>query len=78
MLKADLPLMRSLLKLLAKSVFFPSGLTAAGSATDAVIWNKIFRPVTAALIILNWEIKSIMKIVKSDLLVKRVSETTQN
>ena len=82
LLKTGLSLIRSLLKLLAKSVLFPSGLTAAGSATDAAIRNKIFRPGTAALITLNEEMKNIMKILKSleesGLLIKRVSETIQN
>ena len=35
--KADLPLMRSVLKSLAKSVLIPLGLTAAASETETAI-----------------------------------------
>ena len=77
-------------KPLAKSVSIPLGLTAAASATDAAIHNKMFRsgarPLNLAsrttLIISNEEMQDIMKIVKSlgksGLLIKGVSETIKN
>ena len=37
LLRTGLPLMKSVIKPLAKSVFLPLGLTAAGSAADAAI-----------------------------------------
>ena len=42
LLKTGLPLTGNVLKQLAKSVLIPLGLTAAASATDAAIHNKIF------------------------------------
>ena len=42
LLKTGLPLMKNVLKLLAKSVLIPLGLTATVSATDKVIQKKIF------------------------------------
>ena len=42
LLKIELPLMENLLKLLAKSVLIPLGLTSAASATDAAITKKMF------------------------------------
>ena len=41
LLKTDLPLMKNILKLLAKSVLIPSVLEAAASAADAAIQRKI-------------------------------------
>ena len=41
-LKADLPLMRNVLKSLAKSVLIPLGLTAAASETETAIQKKVF------------------------------------
>ena len=40
LLKTGLPLMKSVIKLLAKSVLIPLGLTAAASAADAGIQKK--------------------------------------
>ena len=40
LMTADLPLMKSLLNSLVKSVLLPFGLSAAMSATDAAIWKK--------------------------------------
>ena len=40
LLKTDFPLMKNVLKTLAKSVLIPLGLTAAASATDAAIQRK--------------------------------------
>ena len=42
LLKTDFPLMKNVLKTLAKSVLIPLGLTAAASATDAAIQKKLF------------------------------------
>ena len=70
----------NILKSLAKSVLLSLGLTAAASATDAAIHEKIFG--SGVTTIWNEEINDIMKIVKcleeSALLIKGVSETVQN
>ena len=70
---------------LGKSVLNPSGWTAAASAADAGILNKILGSShnnTTTLIISNDEMEDIIKIVKSleesGLLLKGVSETVQN
>ena len=83
LLKTGLPLIKNVIKPLAKSVLIPLGLTAAASAVDAGIHNKIiFGSGTTTLIISNDEMKDIIKIVKyledSGLLLKGVSETVQN
>ena len=69
LLKTSLPLMKNVLKPLAKSVLITLGLTASASATYAVIQKNIFG-------------SGIMKIIKSleesGLLIKGVSETIQN
>ena len=87
LLKTGLPLVKSVIKPLAKSV--PLGLTAAASAADEGIHKKIlgsgnatsFRNNTV-LIIWNGEMGDIIKIVKpledSGLLVEGVTETVQN
>ena len=85
--ETGLPLIKNLIKPLAKSVLIPLGLTAAASAADAGINKKILGsgrssgPKTA-LIISNDEMKDITEIVKSlkdsGLLLKEVSETIQN
>ena len=41
-LKTGLPLMESILKISAKRVLIPLGLTAAAAATDAAIQKKLF------------------------------------
>ena len=72
LLKIESPLMKDILKSLAKSILIPLGLTAAASATDAAIHKKMFgsgRPsdlasCTATLIISNKEMNDILKIVK--------------
>ena len=75
--KTGLPLMKNLLKPLAKSVSIPWGLTA--SATDAAIQKKIFGSGMTTLLISNKQVNVIMKIVKSleesGLLIKGFSET---
>ena len=65
LLKTGLPLMKNVLKPLAKSVLILSGLTAAASATDAAIHKKMFGYSMTTLIISNKEINYIVKIVKS-------------
>ena len=83
LLKTRLPLITKVIKLLAKSVLIPLGLTAATSAADAGIHKKILRSGnTATLITSNDEVNDIIKIVKSledsGLLWKGVTETVQN
>ena len=82
LLKAGLPLIKNVIKPLAKSVLIPLGLTAAASAADAGIHKKILGSGTTTLIISNDEMKDIIKIVKSledsGLLLKGVTETVQN
>ena len=82
LLKTGLPLMKNVIKPLAKSVLIPLGLTAAASAADAGIHKKILGSGNTTLIISNNEIEDIIKIVKSledsGLLLKGVSKTIQN
>ena len=52
---AGSPLMKNVLRPLAKSVLTPSGLTGAASATDETIQKKIFGLGTTALIISSEE-----------------------
>ena len=77
-----LPLIKNVLKPLAKSVLIPLGLAAAASATDAAIHKKMFGSGVTTLIISNEEINDIIKIVtslkESGLLTKGVSKTIQN
>ena len=62
-LKTGLPLMKNLLKPLAKGVLIPLGLTAEASATDVAIDTKMFGSGVTTLIILNEDMNDIMKIV---------------
>ena len=93
LLKTGLPLIKNVIKPLAKSVLIPLGLTAAASAADAGIHKKLLgsgcRHSSSSashnmttLIISNNEIEDIIKIVKSledsSLLLKGVTETVQN
>ena len=82
LLKTGLPLMKNVIKPLAKSVLISLGLTAAASAADAGIHKKILGSGTTALIMLNDEMEDIIQIVKylgdSGLLLKGVSKTIQN
>ena len=85
LLKTGLPLMKSVIKPLAKSVLIPLGLTAAVSAADAGIHKKILgsgHNYNTTLIISNDEMDDILKIVKSledsGVLLKGVSETIQH
>ena len=81
-LKIELPLIRNVLKPLAKSVLIPFGLTPAAAATDAAIHKKMFGSGMTTLIISTEEMNDIMKIVKlleeSGLLIKVVSQTIKN
>ena len=83
LLKTGLPLITNIIKPLAKNVLIPLGLTAAASAADARIHNKILesgKPIT--LIISNDEMKEIIELVESledsGLLPEGDSETIQN
>ena len=87
LLKTGLPLIKNVIKPLAKSVLIPLGLTAAASAADAGIHKKILgsghnNPSSTTLIISNNDMEDIIKIVKSledsGLLLKGVTETVQN
>ena len=84
LLKTGLPLIKSVIKSLAKIVLLPLGLTAAASAADAGIHKKILGSGNnnATLIISNDEMDDILKIVKSledsTVLLKGVSETIQH
>ena len=90
LLKTGLPLMKNVLKPLAKSVLIPLGLTVAASATDAANHKNLFgsrRPSDLAsrattLIISNEEMNDIIKTVKyleeSGLLIKGIRETIKN
>ena len=82
LLKIGLPLTKTVITPLAKSVVIHLGLTAAASAGDAGIHKKILGSGNATLIISNNEIEDLIKIIKSledsGLLLKGVTETVQN
>ena len=85
LLKTGLPLIKNVIKPVAKSVLIPLGLTAAASAAGAGIHKKILgsgNNNTATPIISNNEMEDIIKIVKSlvysSLLLKGVTETVRN
>ena len=82
LLKTGLPLMKNVLKPLAKNVLISWGLTAAASTTDAAIHEKMFGSGVTILISLKEEMNDIMKVVKSleesGLLTKGTSETIKN
>ena len=82
LLKTGLRLMKNVIKPLAKSVLISLELTAAASAADAAIHKKILRSETTTLIISNYEMKGVIRIVESlkdsDLFLKGVSETIHN
>ena len=81
LLKTGLPLIKSVIKSLAKSVLIPLGLTAAASAADAGIHKKILGSghSNTTLIISSDDMNDILKIVKSlensGVLLKGVTET---
>ena len=66
----------------AKNVLAPLGITAAASAIDAGIQNKIHGSGTTILIISNEKMNDLMKIVQaledSNILLKRVTKTIKN
>ena len=82
LLKPGLPLIKNIIKLLAKSILIPLGLTAAASAADAGIQKKIHDSGTTTSVISNEKINDKMKIVQtledSNILLERVSETIKN
>ena len=74
--------MKNVLTSLSKSALLPLRLTAATSAIDAAIQNKIYKSGMTAMIISNEEMDDIMKIVKyfeeSGLLKKRCLMKQEN
>ena len=82
LLKTELPLIKNIIKPLAKSVLIPLGLTAAASAADTEIHQKILGSGNTTLIISNEEMNDIIKIVQaledSNILLKGVTETVKN
>ena len=79
LLKTGLPLIKNVIKPLAKSILIPLGLTAAASAADAGIHKKILGSGNTTLIISNEEMNDIMKIIQalenSNILLKGVTKT---
>ena len=63
--KTGLPLIKNVVKPLAKSILIPLGLIAAASAADAGIHKKMLGSGTTTLLISNKEMNDIMKIVKA-------------
>ena len=82
LLKTGLPLIKNVIKPLAKSVLIPLGLTASASAADVGIHKKILESGTTTLIIWNEEMNDITKIVQalegSNMLLKGVTKTIKN
>ena len=82
LLKTELPLIKNVIKPLAKSVLIPLGLTTAVSAADAGIHKKRLGSGATTLIISNEEMNDIIKIVQaledSNILLKGVTETVKN
>ena len=82
LLKTGLPLIKNVIKPLAKNVLIPLGLTAAASAADAGILKKILGSGNTTLIIFNEEMNDVIKIVQaledSNILLKGVTGTVKN
>ena len=82
LLKTGLPLIKNVIKPLAKSVLIPLGLTAPASAASAAIHKKILGSGNTTLIISNKDIEDLIKIVKSledsGLLLKGVTGSIEN
>ena len=82
LLKTGLPLIKNVIKSLAKSVLIPLGLTAASSAADVGIHKKILGSGNRTLIIWNEEMNDIIKIIQaledSNILLKGVPKTIKN
>ena len=81
-LKTGLPLIKNVIKPLAKSVLIPLGLTAAASAADAGIHKRILGSGNTSLIISNEGMNDVIKIVQaledSHISLKGVTETVKN
>ena len=82
LLKTGLPLIKNVIKPLAKSFLIPLGLTAAASAANSGIQKKLLGSGTTTSIILNEEMNDIMKIVQdledANILLKRVTKTIKS
>ena len=80
LLKTGLPLIKNVIKPLAKSVLIPLGSTAAASASDAGIQKKILGSGITTLTISNEEINDIMTQALEDtnILLKGVTKTIKN
>ena len=82
LLTVGLPLMKNLIKPLAKSILALYRLSAAMFAIDAEIQKKVFGSGTTSLVISNKEINDITKIVQalenSGILLKGVTKTIKN
>ena len=82
LLKNGLPLIRNVVKPLAKSALIPSGLTAAASSTDAAVHKKMFGSGNTTLIISNKEMNDILKVIKSfeesRFLIRSISKAIKN
>ena len=82
LLKTGLPLIKNIIKPLAKSVLILLGLTAAAWAADAGIHKKILGSRNTTLNISNEEMNDIIKIVQiledSNVLLKGVTKTIEN
>ena len=63
LVKIGLPLMKDMLKPLAKSVLITVGLTAAASVTDVPIFKKMFGSGMSTSMISNKEMNGITRIV---------------
>ena len=81
LIKTGLPLIKNVIKPLAKIVLIPLGLTTAASAADAGIHKKILGSGTT-LIISNEEMNDVMKIVQaledSNILLKGITKMIKN
>ena len=79
LLKTGLPLIKNVVKPLAKSILIPLGLTATASAADAGIHKKMLGSGTKTLLISNKEMNDIMKIIQAleyfNILLKGVTKT---
>ena len=79
LLKTGLPLIKNVVKPLAKTILIPLGLIAAASAADAGIHKKMLGSGTTTLLISNKEMNDIMKIIQAleyfNILLKGVTKT---
>ena len=81
-LKTGLPLIKNVIKPLAKSILISLGLTATTSVADSGIQKKIIGSGTVTFVISNEEMNDIMKTVQaledSNILLKGVTKTIKN